>query len=204
MNYPPKHYQEKDFKNILHTIKTFPLATLISAKNNEVFTTHLPLMYSETEHGYGKLIGHIDKFNPHVALLRDNYPTTAIFHGPNAYMSPHTFENNPLPTWNYVKAHLQGNVTRIKDPKVVIESIVNMTSFLEASSSNPYTLHSNDTRVTQLVDYIIGFEIEITAWEGKFKLSQDKPKAHMELARAALIEKNKNDISAYLQEILPR
>ena len=74
MSYPPKIHQDNDIHHMVEVIKTYPLATLISVKNNEPLITHLPLVYNET----GKLIGHIDKLNPQAALLKDNNLVTII------------------------------------------------------------------------------------------------------------------------------
>jgi transcriptional regulator len=36
------------------------------------------------------------------------------------------------------------------------------------------------------LDYIIGFRIEITSWEGKYKISQDKKKEDQKRAMVAM------------------
>ena len=66
MNYPPKHHQDNDLNHVIEVIKSYPLATIISVKDVEPLVTHLPLIYRED----GKLIGHIDIFNPQAELLR--------------------------------------------------------------------------------------------------------------------------------------
>lgn len=201
MHYPPKHHQATDFTAIIETIKQFPLATLISVKNNEVFTTHIPLMYEASLGEYGALIGHIDKFNPQAELLQENQLVQVIFHGPNSYISPKIFSSTQLPTWNYVKVHISARATQIVNPEEIIDSIAHMTSFLETSET-PYVLDSKSQKVQTLVDYIIGFRLEITAWEGKFKLSQDKLLKDRELAKEALIKESRKDITAFMDSIL--
>ncbi len=67
MNYPPKHHQDNDKLHMVEVIKNYPLATVISVKDNKPFITHLPLIYRND----GKLIGHIDKFNPQAELLKE-------------------------------------------------------------------------------------------------------------------------------------
>ena len=201
MNYPPKHHQETDFKNIIATIKQFPLATLISAKDSTIFTTHLPLLHEASDGKFGKLVGHIDKFNPHIELLKDGISSEVIFHGPDCYISPNVYSTTQLPTWNYVKVHLKGKATRIDANNAIIASIAKMTAFLETSET-PYVLDQQHPRVQSLADYIIGFELEITAWEGKFKLSQDKLPRDRALAKEALIQKSRNDVTAFINGIL--
>lgn len=203
MNYPPKHHQETDFKNIVATIQQYPLATLISAKDSKIFTTHVPLMYDASDGKLGSLIGHIDKFNPHIALLQENIPAQAIFHGPDCYISPNVYSTTQLPTWNYVKVHISAKATRISDNDAIVRSIAEMTSFLE-TSTNPYVLDQENPRVQSLADYIVGFKLEITSWEGKFKLSQDKLAKDTNLAKEALIQKSRNDITAFVDDILKK
>ncbi|MEM6720480.1 MAG: FMN-binding negative transcriptional regulator [Bacteroidota bacterium] len=201
MNYPPKHHQETDFKNVIETIKRYPLATLISAKDSEIFTTHVPLIYDDSEGAFGCLIGHMDKFNPHIDLLQENIPAQAIFHGPDCYISPNVYSTTQLPTWNYVKVHISAKATRIPQNDAVIDSIAKMTSFLETSDT-PYILDTKNPRVQSLADYIIGFKLEITDWEGKFKLSQDKLPKDRQLAKEALIQESRKDIAAFMDRLL--
>lgn len=203
MKYPPKHHQETDFKNIISTIQQFPLATLISAKDSNIFTTHLPLLYETSQGTYGKLVGHIDKFNPHIELLKDGINAEVIFHGPDCYISPNVYSTTQLPTWNYVKVHITGKATRIENNNDVIACIAKMTAFLETSET-PYVLDQQSPKVQSLADYIIGFELEITSWEGKFKLSQDKLKVDQHLAKEALIQKSRNDVTAFLNGIIDK
>ena len=78
--------------------------------------------------------------------------------------------------------------------------MVRMTSFLEGENPK-YVLAPEDPRMDAMVDYIVGFEIEITHWEGKFKFSQDKLKKDQELAKAALIKSQKKDVSEFVERI---
>ena len=74
MNYPPKKHQDDDINHMIEVIETYPLATVISVKDDEPLITHLPLIYED-----GKLIGHIDIYNPQAKLLKDNSSVTIIF-----------------------------------------------------------------------------------------------------------------------------
>ncbi len=197
MKYPPPHHQEESKTHLLDVIKSYPLAILISVKDEQPFVTHLPLIYSE-----GKLIGHIDKFNPQAALLSNHRPVTVLFTGPQCYISPSIYSTSQLPTWNYVNVHLKGVVTAIEDPERVKQSIVDMTAQLE-SPEQKYQLSKENPRMDALIEYIKGFEIEITSWEGKFKLSQDKNPKDIRKAKEELIRSNQQSIKAFLERIFP-
>lgn len=193
--YPPPHHQDDTKEHLIEVIKAYPLATLISVKNHEPLVTHLPLIYTD-----GKLVGHIDKFNPQAELLRDGHKVTIIFGGPQCYISPSVYSTTQLPTWNYVKVHLKGTVQAIDNPEAVKQSIVNMTEQLEAPD-HKFKLPLDHPRMHALIDYIKGFEITITHWEGKFKLSQDKNPKDIRLAKAELIRANQQSIEAFIERI---
>lgn len=193
--YPPPHHQDDHKEHMLEVIKAYPLATVISIKDDEPLVTHLPLIINE-----GKLVGHIDKFNPQAAFMKDGHKVSLIFSGPQCYISPSVYSTPQLPTWNYVKVHITGTVTAIEDPERVKKSIVQMTEQLEAPQHR-FQLPLDHPRMDALIDYIKGFEIEITNWEGKFKLSQDKNPKDIRLARTELIKSNQKNIEVFLNRI---
>ena len=187
MNYPPKHHQEDRFENALELIKMYPLATVITSSSNEVLSTHIPLVYSD-KGTLGALVGHLDKFNPQINHFEDkDHDLEIIFHGPEVYISPSKYSTTQLPTWNYFKVHLRGKIILKKEPQDVKESLIAMTAFLEGEQPN-YVLDENNPRMHAALDYIVGFHIKISSWEGKYKISQDKNKEDRKRAKQALIE----------------
>lgn len=195
MNYPPKHHQDDNQNHMIEVIKTYPLATVISIIKNQPLITHLPLIYEN-----GKLIGHIDIYNPQAKLLKDNNNVTLIFSGPECYISPSIYSTAQLPTWNYIKVHLKGTVKAIESKAALKESLITMTKFLEAPD-HKYVLEPDNPRLDKNINYIEMFEITITQWEGKFKLSQDKKPRDAEAARNELVNTNQERIKQFLDKI---
>ncbi|MBC3847614.1 FMN-binding negative transcriptional regulator [Winogradskyella echinorum] len=195
MNYPPKHHQDNDINHIIEVIKTYPLATVISVKDKLPLVTHLPLIYEDE-----KLIGHIDIYNPQTELLKNNNDVTILFGGPQCYISPTVYSTTQLPTWNYIKVHLKGKVKAIESKAALKQSLITMTEFLEAPDHN-YVLESNNPRLDANLNYIEMFEISITEWEGKFKLSQDKNPKDKRLAREELLRANQESIKQFLDKV---
>ena len=196
MKYPPKHHQDNNINHMIDVVKTYPLATVISVKENKPLITHLPLIYNHE----GKLIGHIDIYNPQAELMRDNNDLTIIFSGPQCYISPSVYTTTQLPTWNYIKVHLKGTVKRIESKEALKQSLIEMTEFLEAPD-HKYILDTDNQRMIGNLNYIEMFEITITDWEGKFKLSQDKKAKDTENARAELIRANQESIKVFLDKV---
>ena len=195
MKYPPKHHQDNDRNHIIEVIKTYPLATIISVKNNEPLITHLPLIFKDD-----KLVGHIDIYNPQTQLLKDNNNITILFYGPQCYISPSIYTTTQLPTWNYIRLHLKGKVNAIESTEALKASLISMTEFLEAPD-HKYTLEANNPRLDANLNYIKLFEITIDTWEGKFKLSQDKHPKDIENARAELVRANQENVKAFLDGV---
>ena len=78
--------------------------------------------------------------------------------------------------------------------------MITMTEFLEAPE-HKYVLDLDNSRMEQFISYVVGFEIEITNWEGKFKLSQDKNPQDLENAKAELIRANQESIKQFLDSV---
>ena len=195
MNYPPKHHQDNDINHMIEVIKTYPLATVISVKNNVPYITHLPLVYEDQ-----KLIGHIDIYNPQAQLLKDANAVTILFSGPQCYISPSVYATTQLPTWNYIKVHLKGKAKAIESKTALKQSLITMTEFLEAPD-HKYVLEPDNPRLDKNLNYIKMFEIEITDWEGKFKLSQDKKPSDTKAAREELVKVNQQAIKDFLDKV---
>ncbi|GGW69010.1 hypothetical protein GCM10008085_21160 [Winogradskyella epiphytica] len=195
MTYPPQHHQDNNINHMIDVIKTYPLATVISVKDNQPFITHLPLIYEDN-----KLIGHIDITNPQAELLKDNKEVTLIFSGPDCYISPSIYTTEQLPTWNYIKVHLKGTVKANNNENDLKQSLINMTEYLEAPN-HKFILKAEHPRLDKNLSYIEMFEITINHWEGKFKLSQDKQPQDIEAARMELIRANQKSIRDFLKTI---
>lgn len=198
LKYPPKHHQDHDINHMIDVIKAYPLATVISVKDGMPLITHLPLIYEDS-----KLIGHIDIYNPQTELLKDNNALTIIFSGPQCYISPSVYTTTQLPTWNYIKVHLKGKVSRIESDDALKQSLITMTEFLEAPD-HKYVLEPNNPRLDANLSYIKLFEIEITNWEGKFKLSQDKHPRDIKNAREELVRTNQESIKQFMDKVFEK
>lgn len=184
--YPPPHHQSDDIQKLITVIKTYPLAMLVTANNGTPFITHIPIIYNDKT---GKLVAHIDKQNPQLDTLNEGAKVTVVFKGPDTYISPSIYTTTQLPTWNYIIVHVEGKISLINNAEEAKQTMVDMTHFLETPNQK-YVLSKDNTSMERFVNYIQAFDITITKWEGKFKLSQDKNAQDQENAKQALIKKS--------------
>lgn len=195
--YPPPHHQSTDIEKMIAVIKQYPFGMLVSAKGGQPFITHIPIIYNDAS---GRLVAHIDKQNPQVGTLINGAEITVIFRGPDTYISPSVYSTKQLPTWNYIYVHITGKITLINEAEAVKQTMMDMTHFLEGTTQK-FELHKDDPRMNRLLPYIQAFDVEITNWEGKFKLSQDKNPTDYELAKSELIKNSKPSDKDFIEKI---
>ncbi len=195
--YPPKHHQTNDQQKMITVMKQYPFAMLVSVIEGKPLITHIPIIYNDKT---GLLVAHIDKYNPQVASLKEGTEVTVVFRGPDTYISPSVYTTKQLPTWNYIIVHIKGKVSLINDPEEAKDTMISMTRFLEGKEQK-FVLDKDNRGMRNSINYIQAFEIEITHWEGKFKLSQDKKQQDQENAKQELIKKSREDITRFLDDL---
>ena len=123
-------------------------------------------------------MSHMAKANPQWQQLESTGQPLVIFQGPHAYISPTLYESEfAVPTWNYAAVHVYG-VPRIITEAVELQSMLEkLVSIYESGRHPPWSVSWEDERYKDRLNSIVGFEIEITRIEGKFKLSQNRPPA---------------------------
>jgi predicted FMN-binding regulatory protein PaiB len=168
-SYPPRPYLERDVAKLRALMERFRFATVITAtERDEPRATQVPLVLDADRGGQGVLFGHFDRANPQAHVL-DGRPVLVLFNGPNAYMSPRVYANGPLPTWNSMTVHVRGRIQALTDRARVVEGLCEIGRRSEPDSR----LTPADPRIPELIEGIVGFEIEIDDLVGRFKLSQE-------------------------------
>lgn len=200
--YLPKHFSVEDPAVLAQLISEYPLATIIGNLDGRFEINHLPLMLSPDK---TKLYGHIARMNPLTKVASSSNATvTAIFHGPNAYVTPAWYPSKQesgkvVPTWNYAAVHVEGFITLIDDPKWIRGHVSEMTNIHEPTYQSIWKLDdAPEDYVQTMLKVIIGIEIEVTSLIGKFKLSQNRPPQDYD----AVVEQIQKSPKEVLQEIL--
>jgi transcriptional regulator len=169
--YIPKFNEVTDKPKLFDFIHANSFATLVSNSVAGPFASHLPLMLDASRGANGFLIGHMARANSQWnSIIGD---VLAIFHGPHAYISPTWYgESGYVPTWNYAVVHAVGKLTLIEDKSRTAKIVEDLTAVYESGMPSPWTVDKGE-KFQVLLNGIVGFEIEITKLEGKWKLSQN-------------------------------
>ena len=200
--YLPKHFLVEDPAVLAQLISEYPLAIIVGNLDGHLEINHLPLMLSEDK---TKLYGHIAKMNPLTKVASSsNASVTAIFNGPNAYVTPSWYPSKQesgkvVPTWNYAAVHAQGTIKLIEDPQWLRSHVSQMTNIHEPTYESTWKLDDAPEEYVQtMLKAIIGIEIDIKSLVGKFKLSQNRPAEDYE----AVVDQLSKSPKEALQEML--
>jgi transcriptional regulator len=188
--YLPRHFEEDRIEVLAEFLRGHPFATLVSLAGDGLIATHLPLLWDAAPAPFGTLTGHFARPNPHGREARAEVASLAIFHGPQAYVSPSWYvtkrsHGKVVPTWNYLAVHAYGVLRIIDDRDWLRDFVTRLTDLQEGDFPQPWKVtDAPDEFVSSMVNGIVGVEIRVQRLEGKWKLSQNRPPAD----RASVIE----------------
>ena len=197
IQYPPRRHLEHAPEKLFAVMERFPFATLVSARDrDDPLVSQVPLILDRTR-GKGVLFGHLDRANPQADLL-DGRRIVAIFHGPNAYISPNIYSTDQLPTWNAINVHVSGRVRTVSARASLVTGLCRIADRSDRGA-DPFRLSASDPRIEQLIGHIVGFEIEIEEIVGRFKLSQDRSERDRRRAAIALANSTETGERAFIE-----
>jgi len=187
---------------VLHDLmRAHPLATLVTGGAGGLMANVVPISSSDGT----VLRGHLARNNTQLAALREADEALAIFQGPQAYVRPGWFPSKDehgkvVPTWNYAVVQVRGTPTVIDDPAWLREQVEELTFSQEGSRSKTWHVgEAPPDYIDQMLSAIVGFEIAVTAIEGKWKVSQNRAEADRMGVAAGLEEAGEPVMSAYVR-----
>ena len=185
--YIPKAFREDDLNTLHKLMREYSFATLITQHEGVPFATHLPFILDAQQGPNGILLAHMARANPQWHDFVSEQEVLVIFQGPHAYVSPSWYEVElSVPTWNYAVVHAYGIPRLLEDNEELYKLLKILIETHEAQFENPWPFQLPDDYLQKMMRGIVGFEIEITRLEGKFKLSQNRTEAERENVIAAL------------------
>ncbi len=188
--YVPEHFRESRIEVLRELIARYSLGTLIAVTSEGITANHIPMQLLPAADSPGLLRGHIARANPLWRLLENDAPVLAVFVGPDHYVSPSWYPSKRehgkvVPTWNYATVHVRGHIRFIDDANWLRSLVASLTDEHERALANPWSISDAPADfIDGMVRAIVGFEIRVSAIEGKFKASQNRSAAD----RASVVE----------------
>ena len=184
MIYTPELFAISDRAALMQHMRANSFATLIVSNGSEPIIAHLPVLVDEVA---DTLHAHVARANPLWRELTPNREVLFVFQGPHHYISPGCYSVHPsVPTWNYAVVHAHGTPI-IVDDSVGVETVLRrLVNENESALPTPWKMELPDDYLQKMIGAIVAFEVRITRLEGKFKLSQNRPRVDQSNVISAL------------------
>jgi len=179
--YRPNAFREDRLETLQALVRAHPLGTLITAggEGRGLIANLVPFILVEGGEK-GILRAHIARANDQVEALRSGAETLVVFQGPEAYITPSWYaakqeHGRVVPTWNYVVVQARGTPRVIEDADWIRAQIGALTASQEGRRAEPWHVSdAPDSYIGGLIRAIVGIEIPLASFEGKWKVSQNQ------------------------------
>ncbi|MBK9573408.1 MAG: FMN-binding negative transcriptional regulator [Rhodoferax sp.] len=183
MTYLPAHFEEAKPDKLHALVRAHPLGTWVVQHDGELLVNHIPFLLDADRGEHGTLVGHVARANPVWQALVGSQSSVVVFTGPQAYVSPNWYPSKrehgkAVPTWNYVVVHAHGVPRVFDDAARVLEVVTRLTKVHEATQAQPWQVADAPADYLQsMLKAIVGIEIPVQRWVGKWKVSQNRSQA---------------------------
>jgi transcriptional regulator len=193
---------DDDVRDLLAGVRAVDLVTSTAAG---LLATFLPVVFDATANS---LLAHLARNNDqwHTSPIGE---TLAIVHGADAYISPGWYASKAehgrvVPTWNYVTAHIYGELVVHDDPEWVAAMVERLTERQEADREQPWSVRDAPEKfIAGQLRAIVGVELRISRVEAKFKLSQNRSPADLDGVVAGLTATGEDTMAAAVEANRP-
>jgi transcriptional regulator len=182
--YVPKHFAA-DESVVRDLLVGHGAGDLVTSTADGLLATLLPFIYDPSVGEQGALLGHLARNNAQwkTPVLGE---ALAIITGPDAYISPSAYASKQengrvVPTWNYVIAHVYGELVVHDDPAWLDGLVRRLTEKHEAQFAEQWSVDdAPEAYVAGQLRAIVGVELVISRIEAKAKLSQNRSAADVD------------------------
>jgi transcriptional regulator len=195
--YVPPAFREDDLPTLQALMRETRLANLVTATDEGLMATPLPLFLAPDEGPCGTLYGHLARANPQ--WNRQSLgEAMVVFTGPEAYVSPSWYASKEehgkvVPTWNYIAVHAYGPAEFFDDADRLLEVVTRLTDLHEGRRAAPWSVADAPVDfIRAQLRGIVGLRLPITRIQGKRKMSQNRPAADRAGVAAGLAASDRN------------
>ena len=203
--YSVGYFKEKEIETVKNFMKQNAFAILCGSNaEGKPVATHVPLLIEERE-GTLFLLGHFMRKTDHHKAFEQNPEALAIFNGPHTYVSASWYANpQSASTWNYITVHAQGKLRLLEEDRLY-DILSSTTRHFENNPDSPALVEKMPAEyIINMSKAIIAFEMEVTALDNVFKLSQNRDAATRNNIIEQLKQSNTPDAMAIAAEMKKR
>lgn len=176
--YIPPAFRLDDIADIHRAMRETRSATLVTATEEGLIGTTLPMLLDESEGENGTLYAHLARANLQWKLA-PTCEAMAIYTGPEAYITPSWYATKQethkvVPTWDYVAVHAYGPIEFFDKADRLFDVATRLTNLHEQTRTEPWAVADAPADfIKSQLRGIVGLRMPITKLEGKRKVSQN-------------------------------
>lgn len=176
--YVPGHFAAEP-QAVGALLENLGAADLITVTDQGMLATFLPLLYDDSVGEQGALLGHVARNNEQWRRPAIG-EALAIVHGVDGYVTPSYYASKfehgrVVPTWNYITAHVYGELIVHDDVEWLDALVRRLTDRHEAGREHPWSVDDAPAAYIEgQLRAIVGVELRISRIEAKAKLSQNR------------------------------
>jgi transcriptional regulator len=164
-----------DVDEVRRLVRGNPWATIVSHTAEGLVASHYPFLLDATtgdEDGM-VLVSHVGRPDE-VAHELGQHEVLVIVQGPHGYVSPAWYpEEQFIPTWNHVTAHLWGTPEVLSDEEN-FRVLGELVDHFEQAMPSPVSLDVDEATARRVARGTVGIRIRVTRFDARAKLSQNK------------------------------
>jgi len=179
--YVPEYFKPDD-DSVRELLRHHGAVDLVTATPDGLRSTMLPMVWIEADN---VLLGHLARKNDHwkQPVIGE---AMAIMRGTDGYITPTWYETKRehgrvVPTWNYITAHVYGELVIHDDPAFVERNVRALVDKHEGLRDPAWAVDDAPaTYIEGQLKAIVGVELRISRISAKWKLSQNRSAADIE------------------------
>jgi transcriptional regulator len=177
-------YIVTDPQEIKRLIRENPWATIVSNTAKGLTASHYPVILEEDAEGIS-IVSHVGRPDERSHEL-GQHEVLVIIQGPHGYVSPGWYEDDEfVPTWNHVTAHLYGRPEILSDEEN-FRVLGDLVDHFERRMPEPVSLAIDEEQARHIATGTVGIRLVVTRFDARLKLSQNKTPEVVERIIAAL------------------
>ncbi len=173
--YVPAYFKMNNTAEIRTFVMSHPFGALLTNGRQVPQVTHLPMQLQTDDAWNDSTNIHFSKANLYAQALENVESVVEVFFGTNGYISPRwSAAKDNVPTWNYTAVHAIGTLRKIKNEEELMKLLDKLTIEHEEGTKSPWRADWSNSKIRNMLNAIVSFELKVERWKGNEKLSQNR------------------------------
>jgi transcriptional regulator len=202
--YVPEYFQPTD-DDVRELLRHHGAVDLVTATPVGLRSTMLPMVWVEDDN---VLLGHLARKNDHwkQPVIGE---ALAIMRGTDGYITPTWYETKRehgrvVPTWNYITAHVYGELLIHDDPAFVERNVRALVDKHEGARDPSWAVDDAPAPYIEgQLKAIVGVELRISRISAKWKLSQNRSAEDIDGVVAGLRAEDREEMAEAVASAAP-